>query len=282
MTAADQDKPMGVGKQVLLYALLALLGLVFLLPFFWMVSSSLKAPEEIFAPTPQWIPKEIKWSNYYDAMTVMPFGRFIRNSLVVAASVVVGNLLSASLVAYGFAYFRFPLRGPLFILLLATMMLPGQVTMIPIFKLFSYLGWIDTYKPLIVPAFCGPAFFVFLYRQFFLALPRDLFEAAKVDGCSPLRIYWSIVLPLAKPVSITVAIFSFMGAWNDFMGPLIYLTTESKFTLALGLAQFSGQYVSEWHLLMAASVVAVLPCIVLFFVFQRYFIRGIATTGMKG
>jgi len=146
---------------------------------------------------------------------------------------------------------------------------------------FAWLGWIDTYKPLIVPAFFAPAFFVFLYRQFFLALPRELFEAARVDGCGPLGIYWRIVLPLAKPVSITVAIFSFMGAWNDFTGPLIYLASESKFTLALGLAQFKGQYLSEWHLLMAASVISVLPCVMLFFTFQRYFVRGIATTGMK-
>lgn len=275
------QKKLITGRKIVLYIVLCCGAIAFLLPFLWMVSSSLKPTEEVFKFPPQWIPGEFQWANYSKALTILPFHIFAKNSLIVSFGVILGTVVSCSMVAYGFAYFRFPLKTVLFIILLSTMMLPEQVTMIPLFKIFAWLGWMDSYKPLIVPAFCAPAFFVFLFRQFFLTLPIDLFNAAKIDGCSSFRTYWNIALPLSKPAVITVAIFSFMGSWNDFMRPLIYLSSEEKFTLGLGLASFTGQYYANWNLLMAASLVAVLPCIILFFLCQRYFVEGIATSGMK-
>jgi multiple sugar transport system permease protein len=267
---------------VLTYCLLVAGGVLISLPFAWMVSSSLKPSEDVFAFPPQWMPRTVRWANYYEAMTIMPFHLFIRNTVFITAAGIVGTVLSCSFVAFGFAFLRFPLRNALFVTMLATMMIPAQVTLVPTFKLFSWLGWIDSYKVFIVPAFLGSPFFVFLFRQFYLTLPRELFDAAKVDGCGSFRSYWALALPLCKPVSITAAIFTFMGSWNDFMGPLVFLTSEDKFTLALGLAAFRGQYYSSWNLLMAASIVAVLPCVVLYFVGQRYFVTGIITTGIKG
>lgn len=268
-------------RSTLLYVLLTAGAFFFAVPFLWMISCSLKANESIFVFPPQWLPEEWLWSNYYRAMTIMPFHLFIRNSVLVTLMNIVGNVLSCSLVAFGFAYFRFPYKRTLFVILLSTMMLPAQVTMIPLFELFAWFGWIDTFKPLIVPAFLGPPFFVFLYRQFFMTLPRDLFEAARIDGCGSFRIYWNIAFPLITPATITVTIFTFMWTWNDFLGPLIYLNSEEKYTLALGLASFRGQYFSDWNLLMAASVIAVLPCIVLFFLCQRHFVQGVVTSGLK-
>lgn len=222
--------------------------------------------------------------NFREALTMLPFGQFLKNTLIIVVTTVVGSTLTAALVAYGFARLRFRGRGPLFILLLATMMIPGQVTMIPIYILFKEIGWVDTFLPLIVPAwFGGGAFNIFLLRQFFQQIPYEMEEAARIDGSGPLATWWRIILPLSLPALATVAIFTFMGAWNDFMGPLIYINTTSKYTLALGLSLFRGQYgVDTPHLMMAATLVVLLPVLALFFVAQKHFIQGIVVSGVKG
>jgi len=255
---------------------------IMLIPFFWMVSTSLKVPNQVLIQPIKWIPDPIVWSNYAKALTVLPFGLYLKNTVVITGLVMVGTILSSAACAYGFARLRAPGRDVLFIVLLSTMMLPGIVTMIPTFLIFRSLGWIDTIKPLTVPAFFGTAFFIFLLRQFFLTIPVELEDAARIDGATPVDIFTRIMLPLAKPALATVAIFTFMGTWNDFMGPLIYLNSEDKFTLSLGLASFQGLYGTDWHYMMAASLVVMSPIVVLFFIGQRYFVRGIITTGIKG
>jgi len=270
-------------RKITVYAALALVSLVLILPFLWIISTSLKGDEDIFTTPPQWIPTDLRWENYSDVFERMPYLIYFRNSVFVTVMTIVGVVISSSLVAYAFACLRWPGRNALFIFVLATMMLPMQVTMIPMFVLFKELGWLNTYKPLIVPAFFGGgAFNIFLLRQFFLTIPKELFEAARIDGCSEFRIYWNIVLPLAKPALATVAILTFMFSWNDFLGPLIYLSDQLKGTLALGLALFVGQHQTEWGMLMAASVLMMLPMVLIFFFFQRYFIKGFVMSGIKG
>jgi ABC-type glycerol-3-phosphate transport system permease component len=268
---------------MLLYATLTLLAVVFIVPFLWVVSTSLKGNEQIFAVPPRWIPETFHFENYATIFERMPFLLYLRNSLFVTGLSIIGIVGSSSLVAYAFACLRWPGRDTFFLIILATMMLPMQVTMIPVFVLFKELGWLNTFKPLVVPAFFGGgAFNIFLLRQFFLGIPRDLADAARIDGCSEFRIYWNIMLPLAKPALATVAILTFMFSWNDFLGPLIYLSDKMKGTLALGLSMFVGQYATEWALLMAASVLMMIPMILLFFFFQRYFIQGFTMSGIKG
>lgn len=270
-------------RTITVYAALALVSLVLILPFLWIISTSLKGDEDIFTTPPRWIPTDIRWENYSDVFDRMPYLIYFRNSVFVTVMTIVGVVISSSLVAYAFACLRWPGRNALFIFVLATMMLPMQVTMIPMFVLFKELGWLNTYKPLIVPAFFGGgAFNIFLLRQFFLTIPKELFEAARIDGCSEFRIYWNIVLPLAKPALATVAILTFMFSWNDFLGPLIYLSDQLKGTLALGLALFVGQHQTEWGMLMAASVLMMVPMVLIFFFFQRYFIKGFVMSGIKG
>jgi ABC-type glycerol-3-phosphate transport system permease component len=270
-------------RTALLYGTLLLFGALFVVPFLWILSTSLKGNEEIFAVPPRWIPVDLRWENYLMVFERMPFLAYLRNSLFVTILTMAGVVGSSSLVAYAFACLRWPGRNLLFYILLATMMLPMQVTMIPVFVIFKELGWLNTYKPLIVPAFFGGgAFNIFLLRQFFLGVPRDIADAARIDGCSEFRIYWNIMLPLAKPALATVGILTFMFSWNDFLGPLIYLSDKMKGTLALGLSMFVGQYQTEWAQLMAASVLMMLPMLILFFVFQKYFIRGFMMSGIKG
>jgi len=265
------------------YFLLVGATIVLILPFLWIISTSLKGSESIFAVPPQWIPKDLHWDNYAKVFSKMPFFIYLKNSVFISVLTISGTLLSSSLVAYAFACLKWPGRDWLFVFVLGTMMLPAQVTMIPVFVLYKQFGWLNTFKPLIVPAFFGGgAFNIFLLRQFFLTIPKELFEAARLDGCSEFKIYWKIVLPLAKPALATVAILTFMMTWNDFLGPLIYLSDKLKGTLALGLAMFVGQYQTEWGVLMAASVLVMLPVIVLFFLFQKYFIRGFMMSGIKG
>jgi multiple sugar transport system permease protein len=270
-------------RSVALYGTLLLFGAMFIVPFLWIVSTSLKGNEDIFTVPPRWIPTDLRWDNYATIFDRMPFLVYMRNSLFVTILTMVGVVGSSSIVAYAFACLRWPGRTVLFYVLLATMMLPMQVTMIPVFVIFKELGWLNTYNPLIVPAFFGGgAFNIFLLRQFFLGVPRDIADAARIDGCSEFRIYWNIMLPLAKPALATVGILTFMFSWNDFLGPLIYLSDKMKGTLALGLTMFVGQYQTEWALLMAATVLMMLPMLVLFFVFQKYFIRGFMMSGIKG
>lgn len=270
--------------KALVYSLLVLGSVLFLLPFVWMLSSSLKTPGEIFIFPPKWIPETLQWRNYPDSMTEQPFGRYTVNTVIITGVAVVGSLASCSLVAFGFARIRGTGHQALFALVLATMMLPYQVTMIPTFILFRILGWVDTLKPLVVPSFFGSAFFIFLLRQFMMGVPLEMDEAATIDGCSPFGIYWRIMLPMSKPAMATVAVFSFMDHWTDLMGPLIYLNSRSNYTIAIGLATYRQKYATEtpWHLLMAASIITMVPTLLLFFLAQRAFIQGIVVTGLKG
>jgi len=266
---------------LLVHGILIGLLVLFMGPFFWLLTTSLKPNSAMFQMPPQWIPDPATAEHYRDALVTFPALRYMGNTLIIVAFSTVGTLLSCSMAAYAFSRLRWPDRGLLFGLLLATMMIPGQVTMIPVYILFSKLNWVDTFLPLIVPSFFGNAFFIFLLRQFFLTIPEELLEAARLDGASEWRVFWTIMLPLSKPALLTVMIFTVLREWNDFMGPLIYLTSDRNRTLALGLALLSGVQNTEWGLLMAASVIMVLPALVLFFVAQRFFIEGIALTGTK-
>jgi multiple sugar transport system permease protein len=275
-------KQQGIVGQGIGHICLIVLGLSFLFPFIWMLSTALKPEAQIFKWPPEWVPEQFIWSNFPDALTFVPFGSYVMNTLTICIWSMVGTCLSSSLVAYGFSRITWPGRNFLFIIMLSTMMLPYQVTMIPLFVLFKKIGWVGTFNPLIIPSFFGGAFFIFLLRQFFLTIPHELSEAAKIDGCSEFRIFWQIIVPLARPALATVALFTFMNSWNDFMGPLIYLNDETMYTVSLGLQQFIGQYGTRWGMLMAASTVATLPIIILFFFAQKTFIQGVATTGIKG
>jgi multiple sugar transport system permease protein len=264
-----------------------ILSAMFLFPFAWTVSSSLKTSSEVIAYPPTLIPRVLQWGNYYEAWTSIEFGIFFKNSLIVTSLTLLGGTASAFVVAYGFARFRFPMRNAIFGLCLSTMILPPEVTIIPLFIVFKQVGWLDTLKPLIVPAFFGGgAFSIFLLRQFILTLPFELDEAAMIDGAGRLRILYTVILPNSKPALATVAIFSFIAHWNDFFGPLIFLNTRENFTLPLGLYSLKT-YVGDPgepkdQLLMAGSVIATLPIIVVFFTAQRYFVQGIVTSGLKG
>ena len=273
-------------RYLLLYAILIGAGLFFAAPFAWMISVAGQDPGGVFARPFRWIPDHYRWENFSAVTSLLPFGRYALNTLVITGSVLIGTLLSSSLVAFGFARLRFKGRSALFSLCLATMMLPGQVTMIPLYLLFSSLGWVDTYLPLIVPSFFGSPFAIFLLRQFFLTIPREYDEAAMLDGASRLRIYWSIVLPLSRPALATVALITFVGTWNDFFGPLIYLNSPELATLTLGLnmlkAQVIGTGSTPWHILMAGAVLVLLPNILVFFLAQKQFMKGIATGGIRG
>lgn len=261
---------------------LALLGAIaFLVPFAWAVSTSLKPSYQIFAYPPEWLPSPVLFSNYWDAMTALPFGRYFANTSIVTFGSMIGDVLVSTVVAYGFARMRFPGRDILFLILLGTMMLPMQVTMIPIFIIFRWLGWVDTFLPLIVPAFFGNAFFIFLLRQFFLTIPADLEDAAAIDGATNSQTLWRIFVPLSLPAMATVAIFSFMNHWQDFFMPLIYLNSRELKTLALALQMFRAEFGTDWNLMMAAAVTTSIPCLMLFFFAQRYFISGIVMTGLK-
>jgi len=264
------------------FILLGVFALFFILPFLWIISTSLKGDAQIFTIPPQWIPYTFHWENFTKVFDRMPFLIYLKNSVFITSITIIGTVLSSSLVAYAFGCLNWPGRNGLFILILATMMLPLQVIMIPLFVLFKEFGWLNSFKPLTIPAFFGGgAFNIFLLRQFFLTIPKDLLDSARIDGCSELRIYWNIVLPLAKPALATVAILTFMFSWNDFLGPLIYLSDKTKGTLALGLGMFVGQYVTEWSILMAASLLMMLPMILIFFFFQKYFIQGFTMSGLK-
>ncbi|WP_152395025.1 carbohydrate ABC transporter permease [Paenibacillus guangzhouensis] len=267
-----------------LIALLILIGgsLIVLVPLLWTVSTSLKTPGEVFGDN--FFPEVWKWSNYNDAVNAIPFFTFLKNTLIVLVPVLIGTVFSSALCAYGFARFKFKGKRWLFLVLLATMMLPGQVTMIPMFIMFKEVGWVDTFWPLIIPSFFGGgAFNIFLIRQFMRGIPRDLDEAAFMDGANRWQIFSKIMLPLSKPPLVAVGIFTFMGVWNDFQGPLIYLNSTEKYTLALGLSMFKGLYNIEWNMLMAATILIMLPVLIVFFVAQKYFIEGISiSSAMKG
>ena len=265
-----------------IYALVAGGGLLMVIPFLWMVSTSLKTTAQSMAFPPEWWPAPFVWGNYARIWDFMPFFTFLLNSVKIAFFVVCGQLLTCSLAGYAFAKLRFPGRRALFLVLLSTMMIPSEVTLIPVFVIMKSLGWLNTHYSLIVPAFFGSVFGTFLLRQFFLTLPNDLEDAARIDGCSPFGIYWRIMLPLAKPSLATLAIFTFMGTWNDFMRPLIYLSDMDKMTLPVGLALISNHQDIRIPLIMAGAMLSLLPILVFYVCGQKYFVRGIALTGMRG
>src|SRR5258708_7339759 len=272
----------------LLYLIAVIVGLVFAFPFIWAIFTSLKTPQELYLFPPHLFPNSLQWGNYLEIWQAAPFGQFFLNSTVVAVLSVSGQVLSTSLVAYGFARFRFPRRDFIFLLVLSTLMLPPQVTIVPSFLLFKYLGWLDSFKPLVVPHwFAGSAFAVFLFRQFFMSIPKELDEAAKIDGANSLWIFFKIIVPLSTPVFITITVLPFLASCNDFFAPLIYLHSTNNLTLPLGLAYFQRIGISGGRatgpLLMAPSLAVGLPCIVLFLVLQRYYVRGVTiSSGSKG
>jgi ABC-type glycerol-3-phosphate transport system permease component len=265
------------------HTVLSAIGVLFIVPFFWLIITSLKPLDQIFTDPPKWIPEPILWQNYVEALTspAFPFLRLLRNTLFYSVLSTLGVVLSCSLIAYGFARLDFWGKDVLFGITLSTMMLPGIVTLIPTYILFRWLGWVGTYAPLIVPMFFGSAFNIFLLRQFFVTIPWELTDAARVDGANELRIFWQVMLPLIKPAVLVVAVFHFMYTWNDFMGPLIYLDNAAEYPLVLGLYAFQTQHGVTWNLMMAASLSVTFPILVLFFVAQRYFIEGITLTGLK-
>jgi ABC-type glycerol-3-phosphate transport system permease component len=269
------------------YSMALLLTVFFFGPFLWTILSSLKSPQEIVTFPPTFLPEEWRWGNYARTWTMVPFLTFYTNSIIVTGLAVVGQVISATLVAYGFARFRFPGRDWLFMVVLATLIVPWEVTIVPSFLLFRELGWLDTLFPLWVPSwFGGGAFYIFLMRQFFLTIPREFDEAAKIDGANSFQTLWQVLLPLLRPAATTVAILSFLQHWNEFIQPLIYLNTPTNFTVSLGLRYFQTSPMDPGepreHLLMAGTVIGIIPCIVLFFAAQRYFVRGIVMSGLKG
>ncbi|MDI7247107.1 MAG: carbohydrate ABC transporter permease [Bacillota bacterium] len=269
--------------KTLVYLVLLVGSSALLTPFLWMVSTSLKGYDQVVASKFTWIPKPVVWSNYTRALEFIPFWRYLGNTVLVTSMCLIGALSASAVVAYGFAKLRAPGRTALFGVLLASMMLPGQVTMIPVFVLFQRLGWYNNLKALIIPAFLGGgAFNIFLLRQFYMTIPNELCDAAKIDGCSNLGILVRIVAPLSKPALTAVGVFIFVANWTDFFSPLIYLSDQEKYTLALGLRLFQSLHSTEYSLLMAASIVFSLPILVVFFLAQRYFIEGVTLTGMKG
>ncbi len=282
-------------RRAALHVLLIAGAITMILPFLWMLSTSLKPESEIFRFPPNWFPNLWKWANYSEAMNAAPFGRYFVNTAIYAAAITLSNLLLCSMAAYAFARLRFRGRNILFILTLGTMMVPGQVTMVPVFILLKRWplmggnGWLgigghgllNSYTGLILPGAVG-AFGIFLLRQFFMTLPRDLEDAARIDGCSEIGIYWRIILPLSAPALATLGIFTFTAAWNEFLWPLLIMSKDSMKTLQIGLQIFQTQYTTRWDLLMAGTVVVTLPVLVIFLLGQRYFTRGIALSGMKG
>lgn len=266
-------------KKILSYVLMTVIGIILIIPLLWMVFTSLKPMEEIVRYPPTFFPEKIVWENYLDTIAAFPFWRYARNTLFITVLVVIGNVLSNSFIAYGFAKLDFPGKKLMFALVLSTMMIPGFVTMIPQYVLFSKIGWVGTYLPLIVPSFFGNAFNIFLMRQFYLSINNELIEAAEIDGANHLYIWSHLMLPLTKPALTTIAINSFNAAWNDFLGPLLYIQDQEKYTLQIGLQVFQNQATTQWNYLMAGATLVLIPTILLFFFAQRYFIEGMDLTG---
>jgi len=283
-----------LSTKALLHLFLALGAVSMILPFLWMLSTSLKPESQIFA-SPTWLPRTWQWSNYSAAMAAAPFARYFANTVLYSVLVTTSNLFLCSLAAYAFARLNFRGKNLLFVLVLATMMIPGQVTMVPVFVMLKHWplaggngflgagghGLLNSYTGLVLPGAVG-AFGIFLLRQFFLTLPRELEDAARIDGCSEFGIYWRIILPLSKPALATLGIFTFTAAWNEFLWPLLITSKDSMKTLQLGLQIFQTQYTTRWDLLMAGTVVVTIPVLIIFLCGQRYFTRGIAMSGMKG
>lgn len=269
-----------LGGTLVLNLLALALAVVFLLPLLWMIATSLKPTSEVMSSA--WLGSHLAWSNYHVALTAQPYLLWLRNTVLITVTSVVGAVFSSLLVAYGITKIRWFGSRFVFGSVLGTMMLPYQVVMIPLFIVFRTLGWINTFYPLIVPAWFGVPLYIFLGRQFFLTIPKEFSEAAVVDGASHLWIFLRVMLPLARPVVISIAIFQFLASWSDFLGPLIYLNSSDLYTLSLGVAQFVGQYTTAWNVFMAAALLMIVPVVVVFFALQRYFVQGIVLSGLKG
>lgn len=267
---------------LLLHIVMIGLGITFFMPLAWVISTSLKLPGAVFITPIEWIPPDPKWSNYLEVFQRLPFHLFIRNSFYVSIMGTIGMVLSSLTVAFGLSRLRWPGQDIVFAVLLATMMLPGVVTMIPVFIIFKEINWVGSFKPLWVPAWFGGAFYIFLMRQYMMTLPLDLDEAAKIDGASNFRILWQVIAPLCGPATATITIFAFLQHYNAFMEPLIYITENEMFTLPMGLYWFRGRFGNFWHLVMAASMITILPVIVIFFLAQRYFVQGAQFSGLAG
>lgn len=267
--------------RILAYLIVTLGAVIMVAPFLWMLSTAFKGGGNIFDYPPTWIPDPVTYEHFREVWTVVPFGRYLFNSLFIAVCVTLGEVLTSALAAYAFARLRFPGRDAIFLMYLATLMIPGQVTIIPNFILMRYLGWINTYEGLIIPT-AFTAFGTFLLRQYFLSIPRELEEAARVDGASYFQVWWRIIMPLASPAIATLGVFSFMGAWNSFLWPFIMVSTSDMRTLTVALRSLQSEYGTEWGMMMAGSLIAMLPMLVIFLFAQRYFVRGIATTGFGG
>lgn len=269
--------------KVIIYIILIIGSVLSLLPFWWLIRSSLMDTVDIFRFPPILFPKELLWKNYSDAMTALPYLKFFKNTMTIMIPVMLGTLITSSLCAFGFARLKFPFKTFWFSMVIASMFLPSAVTIIPIFIMWRNLHLAGSFIPLTLPVwFGGGAFNIFLLRQFFMTIPKDIDEAAIIDGANYFQIYYKILLPLVKPALISIGIFTFMGVWNDFFNPLIFLNDENKYTIALGLLQYQGQFSTQWNLLMAASAVTIIPVILVFFVGQKYFVEGITLTGVKG
>lgn len=279
-TRTGQERLLGFATMsVLLFG-----ALFILIPFFWMISTSLKKAGDVYIAPPQWIPVEPQWENYVTAVTRLNYGVHASNTAIIVFFVMIGTLFSSSFAAYGFSRLRAPGRDTIFMILLGTMMLPGAVTLVPTYLMFNSIGWVNTFLPMIVPAFFGNAFYVFLMRQFYITIPKELEESAMMDGATVYHIWWFIMVPLSGPILATISVFTFVATYNDFFTPLIYISDESKRTIAVALTYFQGspRIGPQMHLLMSAVTMSIVPPIVLFIVAQRYFVRGIVMTGIKG
>ena len=276
-----KKKSSAVLRRVLLYIVLILIAVIMVVPFLWMLSTSLKTQYDAVKTPPVWIPDPPQWENYVKLFTEQPMFQFMLNTIKIVFFVVLGQLFFSSLAAYSFARISFKGRNVVFFFYIATLMVPGQVTMIPTYLMFAKAGLTDNHLALILPAFFS-AFGVFLLRQFFMSLPRELEEAAEIDGCNPFMTYWRIMLPLVVPAMLTLGVFTLMNTWNDYMGPLIYLSSPEKYTMTLGIAYFKGVYTTQWNLVMAGSIVSVVPILIAYLCAQKYFIEGIAFSGVKG
>ncbi|WP_230867601.1 carbohydrate ABC transporter permease [Iocasia frigidifontis] len=267
--------------RIILYIILTLGGLTMILPFVWMISTSLKTLNEVFIFPPSFLGEKIVWQNYLRVSDRFPFGTFFFNSLKISVLVVLAQLFTSSMAGFAFARLRFPFKDTLFALYLATLIVPFHVLLVPTFLLMREFSWVDSHLSLIIPNLVS-AFGTFLMRQFFLTIPKDLEDAARIDGCTPFGIYFRIFLPLSKPALATLGIFTLMGSWNDFVRPLVFINSISKMTLPLGLSSMQGLYSTNWPVLMAATVVSLLPILIAFFLAQEYFVRGVTLSGLKG
>lgn len=263
------------------YVTMLLFSIVILVPFVYLFTSSLKTNAQYFQIPIEWIPSPPQWQHYYHVFIELKFYRYMVNSTFLAITSVILGVASSSLIAYGFARFRFPLRNAMFVLVIATMMLPGQVTMLPLFIYFRDIGWLDSYKPLLVPLLFGSPYLIFLMRQFFVGLPREIDEAAKIDGCGYLRIWWNVIMPQSKPVLIVSSLFVFLGSWKDVFGPLIYLNSRESYPLAVGLLYFTSPTANQYTLILAAIMIALVPTILFFILSQKYLNDGVNIANLK-